>query len=147
MNVGICVCVLLATLTSGSLSLPTQQKVVGVQTKSKGHLLSQETEGWAPLSDRFSPSSLSFHSRQSRSAPPADQLVNYSHQEDIADPSSNLNQLIAKLLSRKAAGQRGRSSITSRASGPGASHRIKDRDYVGWMDFGRRSAEEYEYSP
>ncbi|CAL8260568.1 unnamed protein product [Boreogadus saida] len=135
MNVGICVCVLLATLTSGSLSLPTQQKV------------SQETEGWAPLSDRFSPSRLSFHSRQSRSAPPADRLVNYSHQEDIANPSSNLNQLIAKLLSRNAAGQRGRSSITSRASGPGASHRIKDRDYVGWMDFGRRSAEEYEYSP
>ncbi|XP_043920588.1 cholecystokinin isoform X1 [Protopterus annectens] len=25
-------------------------------------------------------------------------------------------------------------------------HRIKDRDYMGWMDFGRRSAEEYEYS-
>lgn len=39
-----------------------------------------------------------------------------------------------------------RSSITSRASGLAPSHRIKDRDYVGWMDFGRRSAEEYEYS-
>ncbi|KAK9396497.1 cholecystokinin [Crotalus adamanteus] len=25
-------------------------------------------------------------------------------------------------------------------------HRIRDRDYMGWMDFGRRSAEEYEYS-
>ncbi|XP_062925465.1 cholecystokinin a [Mobula hypostoma] len=25
-------------------------------------------------------------------------------------------------------------------------HRITDRDYMGWMDFGRRSAEEYEYS-
>nr|XP_021386977.1 cholecystokinin [Lonchura striata domestica] len=25
-------------------------------------------------------------------------------------------------------------------------HRINDRDYMGWMDFGRRSAEEYEYS-
>ncbi|XP_072880741.1 cholecystokinin a [Hemitrygon akajei] len=25
-------------------------------------------------------------------------------------------------------------------------HRISDRDYMGWMDFGRRSAEEYEYS-
>lgn len=39
-----------------------------------------------------------------------------------------------------------RTSITSRASGLAPSHRIKDRDYVGWMDFGRRSAEEYEYS-
>ena len=38
-----------------------------------------------------------------------------------------------------------RSSLTSRAAAP--SHRIKDRDYLGWMDFGRRSAEEYEYSP
>ncbi|KAI3360785.1 hypothetical protein L3Q82_013024 [Scortum barcoo] len=39
-----------------------------------------------------------------------------------------------------------RSSLTSRASGPVPGHRIKDRDYLGWMDFGRRSAEEYEYS-
>ncbi|CAL8248484.1 unnamed protein product [Lota lota] len=133
MNVGICVCVLLATVTSGSLSLPIQQK-------------SQEANGWAPLSDRFSPK-LSLHSRQARSALPAEQLVNYSRQEDNADPGSSLTQLLAKLLSRKASGQRSRSSLTSRAIGPGASHRIKDRDYVGWMDFGRRSAEEYEYSP
>lgn len=39
-----------------------------------------------------------------------------------------------------------RTSLTSRASGLAPSHRIKDRDYLGWMDFGRRSAEEYEYS-
>lgn len=39
-----------------------------------------------------------------------------------------------------------RSSLTSRASGLAPGHRIKDRDYLGWMDFGRRSAEEYEYS-
>ncbi|KAG7266638.1 hypothetical protein CRUP_032316 [Coryphaenoides rupestris] len=132
MNVGICVCVLLATLTSGSLSLPTQQKV------------SQEATGWALLSDTLSPR-LSLHARQTRSAPPAEQLVNYSHQEESTDPRS-VNQLLVKLLSRIAQGQRSRSSLSSRASGMGSSHRITDRDYVGWMDFGRRSAEEYEYS-
>lgn len=36
------------------------------------------------------------------------------------------------------------SSMNNRANS--INHRIKDRDYVGWMDFGRRSAEEYEYS-
>lgn len=25
------------------------------------------------------------------------------------------------------------------------SHRISDRDYMGWMDFGRRSVDDYEY--
>ncbi|KAJ3597627.1 hypothetical protein NHX12_001145 [Muraenolepis orangiensis] len=134
MNAGICVCVLLATLTSGSLSLPRQQK------------MSQEAKGWALLSDSFSPR-LSSHAQQVRSAPPGDQQVNYSHQEQTTDPRSSLVQLLTKLLSRTAAGQTSRSSsLSSRASGPGASHRIKDRDYVGWMDFGKRSAEEYEYS-
>ncbi|CAL8289202.1 unnamed protein product [Merluccius merluccius] len=118
---------------SGSLSLPTQQKV------------SQEAKGWALLSDSFSPR-LSLHARRARSAPTADQLVNYSYQEESTDPRSSLTQLLVKLLSRTAPGQKSRSSLTSRASGAGASHRIKDRDYVGWMDFGRRSAEEYEYS-
>ncbi|KAK0148451.1 Cholecystokinin [Merluccius polli] len=134
MNVGICVCVLLATLTSGSLSLPTQQKA------------SQEAKGWALLSDSLSPR-LSLHARRARSAPATDrELVNYSYQEESTDPRSSLTQLLVKLLSRTAPGQKSRSSLTSRASGAGASHRIKDRDYVGWMDFGRRSAEEYEYS-
>ncbi len=38
------------------------------------------------------------------------------------------------------------STANSRLNGLSANHRIADRDYMGWMDFGRRSAEEYEYS-
>lgn len=38
------------------------------------------------------------------------------------------------------------SMANSKASALSANHRIKDRDYLGWMDFGRRSAEEYDYS-
>lgn len=38
------------------------------------------------------------------------------------------------------------STANSKGVGPSANHRIADRDYLGWMDFGRRSAEEYEYS-
>ncbi|KAG5271864.1 hypothetical protein AALO_G00184980 [Alosa alosa] len=65
--------------------------------------------------------------------------------EEDQDPRTSLHQLIATLIARKGASRRN-SVLTSRASGPAASHRIKDRDYMGWMDFGRRSAEEYEYS-
>lgn len=50
------------------------------------------------------------------------------------------------LVSLSPLGLQTRSSLSSRASGPVPVHRIKDRDYLGWMDFGRRSAEEYEYS-
>ncbi|XP_008940732.1 PREDICTED: cholecystokinin, partial [Merops nubicus] len=41
----------------------------------------------------------------------------------------------------------GRLSVMgSRVQSIDPTHRINDRDYMGWMDFGRRSAEEYEYS-
>lgn len=39
----------------------------------------------------------------------------------------------------------GRMSLVKNLQGLDPSHRISDRDYMGWMDFGRRSAEEYEY--
>lgn len=38
-----------------------------------------------------------------------------------------------------------RMSAMKNLQGLDPSHRISDRDYMGWMDFGRRSAEEYEY--
>ncbi|KAE8288510.1 Cholecystokinin [Larimichthys crocea] len=123
MNVGICVCVLLAALSSSSLSLPS-------------HAMSQRAEGEALPSDSLSPQ----HTRQARSAPApsSGQLANYNQ--------ASLSQLLARLLSRKGSPYQTRSSLTSRASGVAPGHRIKDRDYLGWMDFGRRSAEEYEYS-
>ncbi|XP_060907097.1 cholecystokinin-like [Labrus mixtus] len=134
MNVGICVCVLLAALSSGSLSLPS-------------HLMSQRPEGEALASDSLSPPSPS-HTRHARSAPapPSGLLTNYNQKQEDADARSGLSQLLAKLISRKVSPYHSRSSLTSRASGMSPGHRIKDRDYLGWMDFGRRSAEEYEYS-
>ncbi|KAM8733913.1 cholecystokinin [Acanthopagrus schlegelii] len=131
MNVGICVCVLLAALSSRSLSLPS-------------HTVSQRAEGEALPSDSLPP----HHTRQARSAPalPSGQLASYTTPQEGADARSSLSQLLARLISRKGSPYQTRSSLSSRASGLAPSHRIKDRDYLGWMDFGRRSAEEYEYS-
>ncbi|XP_070691770.1 cholecystokinin a [Pempheris klunzingeri] len=134
MNVGICVCVLLAALSSGSLSLPA-------------HTMSQRVEGEALASDSLPPPSPN-HTREARSAPvpPSGQLANYNQPQTDAEARNSLSQLLARLISRKGSPYQTRSSLTSRASGVAPGHRIKDRDYMGWMDFGRRSAEEYEYS-
>ncbi|KAK2910521.1 cholecystokinin-like [Channa argus] len=135
MNVGICVCVLLAALSSGSLSLPSQSML-------------QRDEVGGLVSDVLPPPSPN-HMHQARSAPvpPLGQLANYNPLQGDADAQNSLSQLLARLMSRKGSPYQTRSSLSSRASGlapPG--HRLKDRDYLGWMDFGRRSAEEYEYS-
>ncbi|XP_061617011.1 cholecystokinin isoform X1 [Phyllopteryx taeniolatus] len=84
------------------------------------------------------------HLRYSRSAP---QLKALPVSQEDGDSQANLGELLARLLSsRKAGSVRRNSSADSRGAGPsGANHRIADRDYMGWMDFGRRSAEEYEY--
>uniref|UniRef100_A0A8C2WGU6 Gastrin/cholecystokinin peptide hormone domain-containing protein n=2 Tax=Cyclopterus lumpus TaxID=8103 RepID=A0A8C2WGU6_CYCLU len=134
MNVGICVCVLLAALSSSSLSLPSQS-------------MSQRAEGEALVSDHLPPPS-SLYTRRARSAaaPPSGRLENYNQLQEEANARSSLRQLLARLMSRKGSPPyETRSSLTSRASGLAPGHRIKDRDYEGWMDFGRRSAEEYEY--
>uniref|UniRef100_A0A3B5MDT3 Gastrin/cholecystokinin peptide hormone domain-containing protein n=1 Tax=Xiphophorus couchianus TaxID=32473 RepID=A0A3B5MDT3_9TELE len=85
--------------------------------------------------------------RQVRSAPapPSDRFAHYSQLREHAEAPNSLNQLLARLIPRKGSAFQIRSSLSSRALAP--SHRIEDRDYLGWMDFGRRSAEEYEYSP
>ncbi|XP_029360661.1 cholecystokinin [Echeneis naucrates] len=134
MKVGICMCVLLAALSSGSLSLPSQS-------------LSQRAEGEALMSDSL-PALSPDHTWHTRSAaaPRSGQLANYNQPRENADARSSLSQLLARLMSRKGSPHQTRSSLFSRASGLAPGHRIKDRDYLGWMDFGRRSAEEYEYT-
>ncbi|XP_028837951.1 cholecystokinin-like [Denticeps clupeoides] len=124
MNSGICVCVLLATLSSsGCLGLPARPPKADA-----AQVLPEE------------------HARHARSAPPSGQNSPFSKAaEEELDPHVSINQLLARLISRKGSYRRN-SVLASRASGPAAGHRIKDRDYMGWMDFGRRSAEEYEYS-
>lgn len=129
-------CVLLAALSSGSLSLPSQ-------------VMSQKAEGEARASDSL-PTPSPNHTRHSRSAPapPPGLLTNYNkQQQEAADARDGLSQLLARLISRKVSPNHSRTSLSSRASGPVPGHRITDRDYMGWMDFGRRSAEDYgEYS-
>ncbi|KAM6967536.1 cholecystokinin [Aplochiton taeniatus] len=134
MNTGICACVLLAMLSSSTLGLPAQA-FQPQQPLAQVHI--QASQAVNPQS------SSSQHTRQVRAAPPARPLSSFSKTEEEADPHTNLKELLARLIAQKAGYQR-TSSLSSRASGPGPSHRIKDRDYLGWMDFGRRSAEEYE---
>lgn len=55
--------------------------------------------------------------------------------------------LLSALPNTSSLGPSGRLSVMgNRVQSIDPTHRINDRDYMGWMDFGRRSAEEYEYS-
>nr|QKV49746.1 cholecystokinin [Blarina brevicauda] len=59
------------------------------------------------------------------------------------DTREHLNALLAKFLQRaRKVPSSGMPVRNLKNLNP--SHRINDRDYMGWMDFGRRSAEEYE---
>ncbi|XP_035616715.2 cholecystokinin a [Oncorhynchus keta] len=128
MNAGICVCVLLAAFSGSSLGRPS-------------HSQDEDKPEPPQLDSVMSPQ----HTRHTRSAPSSGQLIPFSKpaEDEAEDPRISLRELLGRLISRKGSLQRS-SSLSSRASGPGPSHKIKDRDYLGWMDFGRRSAEEYE---
>ncbi|XP_062972056.1 cholecystokinin [Elgaria multicarinata webbii] len=65
--------------------------------------------------------------------------------EGSIDQKANLGALLAKYLQQSRRGTNGKVSAMGLQSFD-PTHRIRDRDYMGWMDFGRRSAEEYEYS-
>ncbi|MCI4374436.1 hypothetical protein PGIGA_G00006180 [Pangasianodon gigas] len=122
MNTGISVLVLLVALSSsGCFSHPT-------------HFVEE---------GQLDGGSVDEHTRHSRAVPPSGQLNLLSKTQDEnveEDAVRRLNELLARLISRKGSYRRS-PSLNSRSN-----HRIKDRDYLGWMDFGRRSAEEYEYS-
>ncbi|XP_028326740.1 cholecystokinin-like [Gouania willdenowi] len=104
------------------------------------------SESQVLLTDNLQPSYSLNRSRQARSAPPSGELSNYNQRKEISNVPNRLSQMLARILSRTRSPYQTRSSISSRASGLAPDHRIHDRDYMGWMDFGRRSAEEYEYS-
>ncbi|XP_007947885.1 cholecystokinin [Orycteropus afer afer] len=61
------------------------------------------------------------------------------------EPRAHLGALLARYIQQARKAPSGRMSIIKNLQGLDPSHRISDRDYMGWMDFGRRSAEEYEY--
>ncbi|KAM9838955.1 cholecystokinin [Aulostomus maculatus] len=132
MSAGLCVCVVLAVLCTSCLGLPFSS-----QPLDKGQrALSASSEA-----DTFTLGEP--HLRHSRSTP---QLKSLPLAEEDADSRANLSELLARLISSRKGSVRRNSTVNNRGSGLSANHRIADRDYLGWMDFGRRSAEEYEYS-
>ncbi|XP_066487330.1 cholecystokinin [Tiliqua scincoides] len=121
---GVCICLLLAVLSMSSS---------GQQTSESHNSNPVVTNRGQSLTDNHqnvrSPAS-------GRSIQPVD---------SNADQKANILALLTKYL------QHARRASPGKVSAMGLqnfdpTHRIKDRDYVGWMDFGRRSAEEYEYS-
>ncbi|NXC23807.1 CCKN protein, partial [Campylorhamphus procurvoides] len=126
---GICLCVLLAVLSASSLG----QQSGG---SARGTPLDLELEQSPPEQPR--------HARAPSSA---GLLRPLPRLEGGSEPRANLGALLAKYLQHARKGPTGRISVMgSRVQNIDPTHRINDRDYMGWMDFGRRSAEEYEYS-
>uniref|UniRef100_A0A672ZWC2 Gastrin/cholecystokinin peptide hormone domain-containing protein n=1 Tax=Sphaeramia orbicularis TaxID=375764 RepID=A0A672ZWC2_9TELE len=147
MNIGFCAFILLVTMTSGR-SLSSQSAVVQ----------SQRAEALA--SNSLTPPSPN-HTHQARSVsslvPPGCcsicNLLSLTLNRHLClllplSSSSCGPFIVLCLLSHSGVPSQTRSSLSIRSAGPGLGpgHRIKDRDYLGWMDFGRRSAVEYEYS-
>ncbi|NXL32747.1 CCKN protein, partial [Glaucidium brasilianum] len=127
----ICVCVFLAVLSASSFG----QQTVGSHNENP---LAAELE-----------QSLTEHHRQVRTPSSAGPLKSVPRLDGGIDQRANIGALLAKYLqqARKGTGPAGRLSVMgNRVQGIDPAHRINDRDYMGWMDFGRRSAEEYEYS-
>ncbi|KAM9308712.1 cholecystokinin [Gastrophryne carolinensis] len=126
MYCGICICVLLAVLTASS----TGQQTLGSMNKDRD--IEQQN--------------ILQHPRHIRAAS-SGQLKPFQRIDGNADQKTVFGAMLAKYLqTRKAGTSTGRYAVLPSRSMIDPTHRINDRDYMGWMDFGRRSAEEYEYS-
>ncbi|XP_064025856.1 cholecystokinin [Pogoniulus pusillus] len=125
---GICICLVLAVLSASS---------VGQQTVAlhNGNPLAAELE-----------QSSTEHHRHVRAPSSAGSLRSLPRLDGSIDQRANIGALLAKYLQQARKGSTGRLSLLgNRVQSFDPTHRINDRDYMGWMDFGRRSAEEYEY--
>ncbi|XP_075445214.1 cholecystokinin isoform X1 [Ascaphus truei] len=126
---GICICVLLAVLSTSS---------IGQQTTG-----SMNEEPRAPEMEQ---QSLLQHPRHLR-ASSTGQIKPFQRLDGNGDQKANIGAMLAKYLQQtRKAGPSGRYAVLPNRPVIDPTHRINDRDYMGWMDFGRRSAEEYEYS-
>ncbi|NXM73239.1 CCKN protein, partial [Serilophus lunatus] len=126
---GICICVFLAVLSVSSFG----QQTMG---SHNGNPLAAELE-----------QSLTEHHRNVRAPSSAGPLKSMARLDGSSDQRANIGTLLAKYLQQARRGSTGRLSVLgNRVQNIDPTHRINDRDYMGWMDFGRRSAEEYEYS-
>ncbi|XP_012991075.1 cholecystokinin [Esox lucius] len=136
MTAGLCVCIVLGVLCNSCLGRPHSSS--SLQEVRQG--LSPPSEAHLKTNGHFDPEPRLRHSRSD----PLTNTIPYAGEDE--DPRANLSELLARLISSRKGSIRRNSTVNSRASGLNVNHRIKDRDYTGWMDFGRRSAEEYEYS-
>ncbi|NXW56811.1 CCKN protein, partial [Eurystomus gularis] len=126
---GVCICVLLAVLSASS----SGQQTLG---SHDGNPLAAELE-----------QSVTGQHRHARAPSSPGSLKSVPRLDGSVDPRANIGALLAKYLQQARKGPTGRLSVMgSRVQSIDPTHRISDRDYMGWMDFGRRSAEEYEYS-
>ncbi|POI24307.1 hypothetical protein CIB84_011944 [Bambusicola thoracicus] len=126
---GICICVLLAALSVSSLG----QQPAGSHDGS-------------PLAAELQQSLTEPH-RHSRAPSSAGPLKPAPRLDGSFEQRATIGALLAKYLQQARKGSTGRFSVLgNRVQSIDPTHRINDRDYMGWMDFGRRSAEEYEYS-
>ncbi|XP_060104095.1 cholecystokinin [Heteronotia binoei] len=124
---GICICLFLAVLATNSSG----------QQPSGSHNAN-------PVITDFE-QTLAENHRHARTPASGGPLKSVPRMDGNADPKANLGVLLAKYLQQARRGSPGKISAMGLQSFD-PTHRIKDRDYMGWMDFGRRSAEEYEYS-
>ncbi|CAL8372409.1 unnamed protein product [Boreogadus saida] len=144
MTAGVCVCVLLLVLCTSCLGLPlSSQPPAGEDRRGGADRRVPASASSEALPD--TDTSLSEpHVRHRRSAP---QMNAAPLSQEEGNPRANLSEMLARLISTRKGSVRRDMAVSNRSSGGmSAGHRIKDRDYQGWMDFGRRSAEEYEYS-
>uniref|UniRef100_A0A087XSF2 Gastrin/cholecystokinin peptide hormone domain-containing protein n=1 Tax=Poecilia formosa TaxID=48698 RepID=A0A087XSF2_POEFO len=140
MTVGLCVCAVLAVLCSSCFGLPFSPQPVDEDQR----YFSVPSQGSAAVFEADAPTLGETHLRHSRSSP---QLKPFSQAEEDADSRANLSELLARLISSRKKGSVRRNSMAQKKGGGlDTKHRIADRDYIGWMDFGRRSAEEFEYA-
>ncbi|XP_074051163.1 cholecystokinin [Macrotis lagotis] len=116
------ICVLLAVLSASSL---------GQQAKESSHV----NPGTPDLEQ-----SLAAQHRHAR-APASPSQLKPLQKEGNAD----FGALLARYIQQAKKGSSARMPVmkTRQKTDP---NRTVYRDYLGWMDFGRRSAEEYEYS-
>ncbi|NWW79991.1 CCKN protein, partial [Climacteris rufus] len=126
---GICICLFLAMLSASS----SGQQAVG---SPSGNAVAAELE-----------QRLAEHHRHVHAPSAAGPLRSPPRPDGSTDQRANIGALLAKYLQQARKGSTGRLSVMgNRVQSIDPTHRINDRDYMGWMDFGRRSAEEYEYS-
>ncbi|XP_075068567.1 cholecystokinin isoform X2 [Mixophyes fleayi] len=125
---GICICVLLAVLSTSS----TGQQTVGSMN---------EDPGVREIEQR----NLLQHPRHIR-ASSSGQSRALQRTDGNGDQKANFGAMLAKYLQARKGSSTGRYAVLPNRPVIDPTHRINDRDYMGWMDFGRRSAEEYEYS-